>query len=98
MLGIKRAYILSMSDARTFRLDAHGRSQIASMARSEVRRLRRLLTLDDARRAVDEWCHYRHEVAGVSMPSEDQRKRAALLAANEGADYARRSARLGRWA
>lgn len=81
-----------------FRFDALTRCRVSSVARSSVRRLRKPLTLDEARREVSEWCHSQHELTGEAMPSERQLNMAAQHAADEAADYARRSARLGRWA
>ena len=80
-----------------FRLDAPTRDAIASVARGEVRRLRTPLTLAQAQRAVSEWAQERRERVGRGTPSPDQLSRAAVLAANEAADYAKRCARAGRW-
>ena len=81
-----------------FRINERTWDHIASVARAEVRRLRRPLSLADAERAVSEWAHAQHESRGVDMPSIGQMKSAVNIAANEAANYATLSARLGKWA
>ena len=80
-----------------FRLDVATRDEIGCVARAEVRRLRRPLSLADAQKAVADWAYAQKEQGFRSWPSWSQRQKAARIAADEGTDYAKRCVRAGAW-